>query len=129
MPKDFSILIVDHSPMLKRLMRQSLQEKKNLHLIEAQDGKDALDKLMEHRIDLIVSGINMPKVNGLELLKALKNHSALKSIPFVVLTSETEDDMFKQCMASGADDFIKKPFTGDDLIIKIQSILGWLEKQ
>ncbi len=126
MAKSFVILIVDDSKSLRNLIRKSLESAGFTNSLEAVDGKDALDVLMEHKVDLIISDINMPKVNGFELLRALKNHSALKTIPFIVLTSETENETFKEMMKTGATDFIKKPFTKEDLIVKIKSIIEWL---
>ncbi|MCP3874143.1 MAG: response regulator [Desulfobacteraceae bacterium] len=125
MDTSFVILIVDDSNTLRNLIRKSLESSGFNNIMEAVDGKDALDSLLQHKIDLIISDINMPKVNGVELLKAVLNHSALKKIPFVVLTSETEDETFKKIMQMGATDFIKKPFSKQDLITKIQSIIEW----
>lgn len=126
MTDPFRILIVDDAASLRNLIRKSLESEGYTHLVEAADGKEALDKLMEHKINLIISDINMPKVNGLELLKAVLGNSHLKRIPFIVLTSQTEDEMFKTVMQTGATDYIKKPFSKQDLIIKIRSIVEWL---
>ncbi|MFH2059968.1 MAG: response regulator [Pseudomonadota bacterium] len=126
MTSSFVILIVDDSNSLRDLIRKTLESAGFDNLLEAVDGKDALDVLMEHKVDLIISDINMPKVNGIELLKAILNHSALKRIPFIVLTSKTEDETFKKVMEIGAADFIKKPFTKEDLVMKIKSIIQWL---
>ena len=126
MNASFVILIVDDSDSLRNLIRKSLESAGFTNLLEAVDGKDALDVLMEHKVDLIISDINMPKVNGFELLRALKNHSSLKTIPFIILTSETENETYKEAIKTGATDFIKKPFTKEDLIVKIKSIIEWL---
>lgn len=122
----FTILIVDDSVSVRHLIRKSLESSGFTSLLEAGDGKEALDVLMEHTVNLIISDIHMPKVNGIELLKAILNHSSLKTIPFIVLTSETEDEMFKTAMQAGATDYIKKPFTTEQLEIKIRSVIEWL---
>ncbi|MFH2092884.1 MAG: response regulator [Pseudomonadota bacterium] len=126
MASSFVILIVDDSASLRNLIRKSLESAGFDNLLEAVDGKDALDIMMEHKVDLIISDINMPKVNGIELLRAVLNHPTLKKIPFIVLTSQTQEETFKEMMQMGATDFIKKPFTKEDLIIKIKSIIEWL---
>ena len=126
MTSQFGILIVDDSNSLRNLIRKSLESAGYDNLLEAIDGKDALDMLMEHKVSLIICGLYMSKVNGLELVKALKNHSTLKVIPFIILTSDTEDETFKEVMKIGATDFIKKPFTKEDLVVKIKSIIEWL---
>ncbi|MBI9088620.1 MAG: response regulator [Desulfobacterium sp.] len=94
--------------------------------LEAEDGKQVLDLLMEQKVDLIISGINMPKVNGIELLRALKNHYSLKVIPFIALLSDTQGQTYDSLMAAKPDGFIKKPFTNEELTNKVNSILGFL---
>ncbi len=118
------ILIVDNSKFMHNFMAKSLKDQCYEKIIHAVDGKDALDALMEHPVDLIISELNMPKVNGLELLRALKNHSGLNHIPFIFLTSDPGDQMSKDAMEAGAADYIKKPFTPEEILLKIQSITG-----
>ncbi|MBU1343338.1 MAG: response regulator [Proteobacteria bacterium] len=118
-----AILIVDASDFMRDYMHKSLKNKGYDHILEAVDGKDALDALMEHKVDLILSELNMPKVNGLELLRAISNHSALKHIPFVVLVSDLSDETYKEAMKIGAADYIKKPFTPAEIDNKIKSIM------
>lgn len=117
------ILIADNSAIQRNLIKKMLHSHGYVETLEAQDGKQVLDLLMEYKVDLIISGISMQKVNGLELLKALKNHSSLKSIPFMVMSLESEDNVVEKIMAAGAVDFIKKPFSQADLIEKISSVL------
>ena len=123
MNSDVNILIVDDSAYLRKLIHNSLADYGFKQLLEACDGKEALDKMMEHEVNLIISGIHMAKVNGLELLRAIRNHSGLKQIPFIVLTSEPQGDMFRAVMQAGATGYLKKPFNDQDLIAKIESIL------
>ncbi len=125
MNSSYAILIVDDSASMRNIMRKSLEASGYSEIIEAVDGKDALDMLSINKIDLVISDLNMPKVNGLDLLKAILNHSVFKSIPFMVLTSETDDETFKKAMQMGATDFIKKPFSQEELAIKIKSVIAW----
>ena len=117
------ILIVDNSKFMHNFMEKSLKSQCYEKIIHAVDGKDALDALMEHQVDLIISELNMPKVDGLELLRALKNHSELNHIPFIILTSDPGDQMTKDAMEAGAVDYIKKPFTPEEILLKIQSVI------
>lgn len=126
MPLSFAILIADNSGMLRSMIKRILHSAGFTSTFEAADGKQVLDLLMEHKVDLIISGINMPKVNGIELLRALKNHSSLKVIPFVALLSDTQGQTYDDLMAAKPDGFIKKPFTKEDLTNKVNSILGSL---
>lgn len=119
-----AILIVDDSKFLRNYIHNSLKAKAYQYIVNAVDGKDAIDALMEHKIDLIISGLRMPKVNGIELLRALKNHSTLKHIPFVVLVSDLSDETLKEAMKIGAIDYLQKPFSPKDLDIKIKAVLN-----
>lgn len=124
--EDLSVLVVEDSNSIRQLICSTLKKHGFQRVFEAVDGKDALDKAGIQPPDLIISDLNMPRVNGFEFLKAVLGHSVLKTIPFVVLTSETDDETFKQTMKMGAADFIKKPFTETDFMIKIRSIVEWL---
>ncbi len=126
MGSSFVILLVDDSKSLRSLIRKALESAGFDNLMEADDGKKALDILSANPVDLIISDINMPRINGIELLKSVLKNPFLKKIPFIVLTSETHNKTFKEAMQIGATDFIKKPFTRDDLITKIKSIIAWL---
>ncbi len=123
MSSSLAILIVDNSGYMRELMKKSLNSHGYDTIVEAIDGKNALDALMEHKIDLILSSLNLAKVNGLELIKALKNHSGLKHIPFIVVTSDVSKEIFKETMRNGAAGYIVKPFTPETLVEKIESIL------
>ncbi len=115
------VLIADSSTYMRDYIHKSLKDHGYTHIFEAVDGKDAIDKLMEHKVDLIISELDMPKVNGLELLKALSDHSTLKSIPIMVLKSDKTSAMFKEAQKIGFTDYIEKPFTPSELDTKIKS--------
>ncbi len=123
MSSSHSILIVDDSASMRNIMKKFLEASGYTQIIEAVDGKDAIDMLSINKINLIISNLYMPKVNGLDLLKATLNHSVFKSIPFVVLTSEAEDETFKKAMQMGATDFIITPFSQEELAVKIKSVI------
>ncbi|MBU0969845.1 MAG: response regulator [Proteobacteria bacterium] len=118
----FGVLIVDDSGFMRRLLRKSLMRLGVDHIVEAVDGKDALDAMMEHSVDLIISDLDMPKVNGLELLRAVVGHSTLKRIPFMVLTPDISNKMFNEAMKTGAAEFVVTPFTPEEIAAKINSI-------
>jgi len=117
------ILIVTASKYMRDYMHKSLKSRGYSNIVKAVDGKNALDALMEYKIDLIISELNMPKVSGLDLLKALLNHSELNHIPFIVLVSDMSNKTFKEAMRIGAADYIQKPFTSTELDIKIKSVI------
>ncbi len=117
-----AVLVVDASKYMRDYMTKSLNSK-GYTVYEAVDGKNAIDVLMEHNVDVIISELNLPKVSGLELLKALSNHSQLMHLPFIVLTSDKSQAAFQEAMDSGAVGYISKPFTPSEIDIKIQSII------
>lgn len=122
MDTNAAILVVNDSQPMRDYIKKSLRHRGYHDPIEAVDGKDALDKLMEYNVDLILTRVQMPKVSGIDLIKALSGHSALKHIPCMVLTSDTSDHGFQQAMEAGAVDFIKKPFTSSELDLKIKAV-------
>ncbi len=116
------ILIVDASKFMRDYIHKSLKNKGYNNIIEAVDGKNALDTLMEYKVDLVISELNMPKVNGLELIKALSNHSELKHIPVMVIKSDDSIEMFEQSLKFGVKDYIEKPFTPSEIDLKIKGL-------
>jgi len=123
MMKPSTILIVDDSDAIRTPIREALESLGYQNVLEAVDGKEALDVLMEHKVHLILSDLDMPKVNGLDLLKALRNHSAFKEMPFLVLTFDVEQDLFHKAMECGASGFIRLPVTSEKLSEKVTSFL------
>lgn len=122
MDANAAILIVNDSEYMRDYMKKALKHQGYHDVIDAVDGKDALDMLMEYKVDVILSELKLPKVSGLDLLRALSNHSTLKRIPCIILTDNTSDDGFKEAMETGAADYIKKPFTSSELHLKIKSV-------
>lgn len=121
MKKENSILIVDDEIFNLELIAISLEEIETLDIIQAQDGKDALQKVDENKIDLIVLDISMPQMNGLEVLKILKNDEVKQYIPIIMLTGKNEDK--HKALELGAEDFILKPVDPLELRFKVNNLL------
>jgi len=119
------ILFVDDSPVIKKVVKKSI-EAIGYELIEAVDGKQGLIVLTREYKDvkLILSDWNMPVMNGYEFLKALKTNALLKIIPVIMITTEAKRSNINDAIKAGANDYVLKPFKNQDLIIKIQKILG-----
>ncbi len=96
-------------------------------LLEAQNGKEALKLLEGAWIDLIVTDYNMPEMNGLELVKAVKAGELSKDIPVVVISTEGNDAKIKEFMDAGAAGYVTKPFTAEAIRDLIVNILGEME--
>lgn len=123
---DMSVLVVEDGAMIRSLIVKLLKRNEIEKVTQASNGKQALDAVMVMRPDLIISDLNMPVMNGVELLGKLQQDSRYRNIPFVVLTSQTNDATFKKIMSMGAADFIRKPFNEEQLMVKLKSVAEWI---
>ena len=121
-----AVLVVEDSTPVRALICKALRKNGFVNIVQVKDGNEALEAMALKLPDLIISDLNMPNLNGRQLLQAMLRHSQFRQIPFIVLTSETDDDTFKQVMKMGAADFIKKPFDEDQFMVKIRSVIEWL---
>ena len=122
---DSDILVVDDSAairkILTRVLRQTGMAIQTIH--EAGDGQEALSVMAEHRIDLVLSDINMPKMDGLQLLASLKASANGTSIPVVMITTEGGETKVAEAVRLGAAGYVRKPFTADQIKEKLVGIL------
>ena len=105
------ILIVEDSPTMRALLASSLEELgTGVKIVEAANGFEALRVLPRETIDLIVTDINMPDINGLELVSFVKSNAAYQSIPLVIVSTEGSERDLDKGVSLGADAYIVKPF-------------------
>src|SRR5690606_34961014 len=100
----------------------------NYEICKAIDGEDGLSKAKQISPDIIISDVNMPKINGLELCSLLKNDSATSHIPILIISSYADDIIKEQAFKNGANDFIEKPFNPHYIKNKIEALLECREK-
>lgn len=118
----FTILMVDDAPDMCRFARDYFRGEYNV--ITANDGEQALTKLRENdSIDLIVSDITMPRMDGLQLCEAIKTNLQWSHIPVILLTGRTGEEMEVQGLKLGADDYITKPFNAETLRLRIKKFI------
>ena len=122
-PSDLKFLIVDDFSTMRRIVRGLLKEMGCSNTEEAEDGTVALSMLRETRFDFVVSDINMPNMNGFELLKAVKADAGLKHLPVLMVTAEARKEDIVMAAQNGAAGYIVKPFTKATLEDKVQKIL------
>ncbi|KPF49457.1 chemotaxis protein CheY [beta proteobacterium AAP51] len=122
-PTDLKFLIVDDFSTMRRIVRGLLKEMGCNNADEAEDGAVALGMLKTQKYDFVVSDINMPNMNGFELLKAVKAEDSLKHIPVLMVTAEARKEDIVLAAQSGAAGYIVKPFTKATLEEKVQKIL------
>ena len=120
---DMKFLVVDDFSTMRRIVRGLLKEIGYSNVEEAEDGAVALGMLKNARFDFVVSDINMPNMNGFELLKAIKADDKLKSLPVLMVTAEARKEDIVRAAQDGAAGYIVKPFTKATLEDKVQKIL------
>ena len=122
---DSDVLVVDDSAairkILTRVLRQTGMAIQTIH--EAGDGQEALAVMALHRIDLVLSDINMPKMDGLQLLASLKASPQWQKIPVVMITTEGGETKVAEAVKLGAAGYVRKPFTADQIKEKLVGIL------
>jgi two-component system chemotaxis response regulator CheY len=122
---DSDVLVVDDSAairkILKRVLRQTGMAIRAIH--EAGDGQEALAAMAQHKIDLVLSDINMPKMDGLQLLASLKASPQWQKIPVVMITTEGGETKVAEAVRLGAAGYVRKPFTADQIKEKLVGIL------
>lgn len=120
------VLLVDDSRTARILLARVFQELGNWEILEAENGQDALDKYQsDDAIELVCIDWNMPMMNGLEYLKAIKKLDNYSDTWTMMVTTETEMDNVKRAMVSGANEYVMKPFTKDIILNKLE-IMGLL---
>ncbi|MFO7766024.1 MAG: response regulator [Pelovirga sp.] len=116
-----TILTVDDSKSIRQMVTFTLQQAGH-DVIEAEDGQDALNKLTGD-IKMVLTDLNMPNMNGIELIKAIRANTAYKFLPVIMLTTESQDDIKQQGRAAGATGWIVKPFNPDQLLGVVGKVL------
>lgn len=123
MANDLRFLIVDDFSTMRRIIRGLLKEAGYTDADEAEDGVAALQKLRNGRFDFVVSDINMPNMNGFQLLAQIKADDKLKHLPVLMVTAEARKEDIVAAAQGGAAGYIVKPFTKATLEDKITNIL------
>jgi two-component system chemotaxis response regulator CheY len=123
MPLD--VLIVDDSAAIRKILHRVLvQADVPLgNVYEASDGLEALEKLKSEKVGLILSDINMPNMDGIEFLGKLKGNDELKTVPVVMVTTEGSQAKVMQALELGANGYVRKPFTAEQIKEKLAGII------
>jgi two-component system, chemotaxis family, chemotaxis protein CheY len=116
------ILIVDDSHTTRRLISYMLR-KNNYVIVEAEDGIDAIEKLSNLQVDLVIADLNMPNMDGIEFVKNLRNNYYFMDIPIIMLTTSRDDQMKRNAFEAGVNMFLNKPIRTDMLLYKVGSLL------
>lgn len=120
------ILVVEDQRSMRALVRQSLMDIGIHRITESEDGQAALAHLQTRRVDLILSDLNMPNLDGLGLLRAVRGHPQISKTAFIMLTGRADRDMVQEAVKLGVNNYIVKPFTLEALKKKIEAVVGVL---
>jgi two-component system, chemotaxis family, chemotaxis protein CheY len=109
------VLVVDDFATMRKIVKNVLKQINIENVVEAENGKHALNVLKSEEVDLIISDWMMPEMTGIEFLKVCKEDDEKKKIPFIMVTAEGQKDSVMEAIKSGVDNYIVKPFTPDKL--------------
>jgi len=118
-----TILAVDDSGSLRQMVAFSLKAA-GYDVVQAVDGQDGLDKAKEKTVDLVLTDQNMPVMDGLTLIKNLRELGSYQKVPILMLTTESSDEMKAKGKAAGANGWLVKPFDPKRLIEVVQKVIG-----
>jgi len=119
-----NVLIVEDSKAIRSMIRVALEEVGGFFAIEAGNGFEALRALPTRPFDLIITDINMPDINGLELIGYVKSNPTYKGIPLIIVSTEKSEEDKKRGIALGAAGYIVKPFRKEDLVAMVTQVMN-----
>ena len=117
------LLVEDSASMRSHLANIIETDRDDIEIVEAENGFEALKTLPHHKFDAILTDINMPDINGLELVSFLKNHPVYRAIPIMVISTESTEEDRRRAAALGAEEYLVKPFEAGELVEKLRRLL------
>ncbi len=127
MDKEMKILIVDDFSTMRRIIKNLLRDLGFTNTSEADDGQTALPMLQSGKYDFLVTDWNMPGMQGIDLLKAVRSDPELASLPVLMVTAESKRDQIVEAAQAGVNGYVVKPFTAQTLKEKIDKIFERIE--
>ncbi len=122
--KNLNILIVDDHGLTREMVKSILRALGFANIATAENGTDAMQKIYEETIELVICDWNMPQTSGIELLRAVRRDAKFKTLPFIMLTAEANRENVVEAAKEGVNDYIIKPFTAQILHSKIESVVA-----
>ncbi len=118
-----TILAVDDSASIRMMLSFTLKQN-GYRVIEAQDGKDGLAKLKGEEVDMVITDLNMPNLDGIGLIRGIRANPSSKFTPVIMLTTESQDARKHEARAAGATGWITKPFRPEQLLAVVRKVIG-----
>lgn len=125
-PASIRVLVVDDQMTMRSLVRTGLQQLGFADINEAPDGEEALRSMLTRPVHLVISDYNMPKLDGLGLLRAIRSHPPLAKTAFIMLTGRADKELVQKAVQFGVNNYLVKPFTVTTLKEKIEAVFGKL---
>lgn len=122
----YNVMIIDDSKSMRHVIKKVLKISglEIGEIIEAGNGQEALDQLQDHWVDIILSDMYMPVMDGMEFLRRLRNHADFHDVPVVLVTTERNEERLAQAMALGARGYLSKPFQPEEFRALVLKLLG-----
>jgi len=120
--KDLNVLIVEDSKIIRKHEKEILKKIK-LNVFESENGKRALEILKEENIDLLITDLVMPEMDGEELIAKVRENYSMNSLPIIVISGNEDTNKFLKTLKLGANDYLKKPFLKEELMIRVNNLL------
>ena len=120
---DLKFLVVDDSLTMRRIVVNALKAQGYGQVMEAQDGKDAVAKIMSEGAGFVITDWNMPEMSGLEFIKAVRANEQTRHLPVLMVTTNASQDDLVAAMKAGVNNYVVKPFTADTIREKIEAAL------
>lgn len=120
------VLVVDDQMTMRSLIQSSLSQIGFKDITLACDGEDGLRQLLQRSAHLVISDFNMPKLDGLSLLKAIRSHEPISKTAFIMLTGRADKELVQKAMQYGVNNYVAKPFTAATLKSRIEAVFGAL---
>lgn len=117
------ILVADDSPTIRKFVSVALSVK-GYDIISCSDGMEAMEKLPSNKIDLIITDLNMPNIDGYELIRSIRNNIEFKDLPIIVLSSLGGNDDIQKGLEYGANSYIVKPFDPKRVVYEVSKYLN-----
>ncbi len=120
------VLVVDDQLSMRALARTSLQQLGISEISDASDGEEGFKSLLQRPVHLIISDFNMPKLDGLGFLRAVRSHEPVRGTAFIMLTGRADKELVQRAVQFGVNNYVVKPFTVAQLKEKIEEVFGAL---
>lgn len=118
-----TFLVVEDSPTMRQLITFSLRRLQGCRVVEAVDGVDALKKMTTEKVDLVITDINMPMMDGLKLITVIRGDPRTRELPIVIVTTEGAEEDRRRGLELGANAYIPKPIQPSDLLRTVTKLL------